>query len=76
MNNESDYLNMIIAEHTHKAETTYKVCPDCEGDMEQRSNCCYAPIDRDILICHECKEHAELAVCDTCNGEGRVIDED
>lgn len=49
-----------------------KECPDCGGEMEQVSECCGASIDSDILICSDCKEHSDIAVCETCNGEGVV----
>lgn len=56
------------------SETPKKVCPDCEGDMETMSNCCGAKIDTDMLICYDCKEHSDVAICETCNGEGEVDD--
>lgn len=57
-----EYLNQYV-----------KDCPECEGDMEPMSACCGASIDTDILICRDCKEHSELAVCETCNGLGKII---
>jgi hypothetical protein len=50
-----------------------KICPDCEGSEDIVSDCCGASIDSDMLICYECKEHSDIAVCNTCDGEG-VID--
>lgn len=48
-------------------------CLDCGGEMEQMSACCGAPIDDDYLICSACKEHSELAVCETCKGIGKIL---
>jgi hypothetical protein len=33
-------------------------------DCEPLSNCCGAPIDTDILICTDCKEHSDIDKCD------------
>lgn len=58
-------------------ETPTKVCPDCEGNDERLSICCGANIDSDHLICYECREHSDIAECETCDGTGIVeIDED
>jgi len=54
---------------------TPTVCPDCLGDFPVISECCGAPIDTDILICSDCKEHSDLAVCETCNGTGQKLGE-
>lgn len=72
--NEVDLLNMEIHIHTHQSQEddNYKACPDCEGDFPKMSACCGAYIDSDILICGSCREHSELAVCETCNNSGRV----
>lgn len=51
---------------------TTTVCPDCGGDPDIVSACCGASIDTDILICSDCKEHSEIAVCETCEGRGTV----
>lgn len=48
------------------------VCPDCEGQQEQMSECCGALIDSYILICSQCKEHSDISVCETCNGTGEI----
>lgn len=73
MIDEDDGSSPFSPKSPSKEESVeYITCPECEGDMPARSNCCYAPIDADILICRECKEHAELAVCETCNGKGVV----
>ena len=48
------------------------VCPDCEGDFEQVSECCGARMDSDIMICSDCKEHSDFAVCETCGGDGKI----
>ena len=53
-----------------------KVCPDCNGDDEPLSECCGARIDTDILICYECRDHSEVAVCETCDGTGEVDDDE
>lgn len=54
-----------------------KECPDCLGyDGPPQSNCCGARIDSDHLICFDCKEHADIQVCETCDGEGVVDDDD
>jgi len=47
-------------------------CPECEGEAGQVSECCGAAIDSDILICSDCKDHSEIEVCETCNGEGII----
>lgn len=72
--NFDDHLHQEAQNHLRlqDAEPEYKVCPDCNGDPEQMSECCYAPIDSDILVCSECKEHSSIAVCETCGGEGRI----
>lgn len=49
-----------------------KVCPDCNGNMEELSACCGAPIDSDILICSDCKDHSDIVQCETCNGTGEI----
>lgn len=56
-----------------KDEPRTKVCPECAGVMSELSACCGAPMDSDILICSDCKEHSDFYECDTCNGTGEVI---
>lgn len=50
----------------------YVTCYECNGKNKPLSNCCGAPIDEDILICSECKEHADIADCEVCNGTGEI----
>lgn len=73
---DDNLLDPVAKGEREPDEERTKVCPDCDGDMEAMSACCGASIDTDMLICMDCKEHSELAVCETCNGEGRVKFED
>ena len=57
---------------TTPLEPVYEVCPDCGGEMDAMSECCGAKIDTDMMMCYDCKEHSDLAVCETCNGKGKV----
>lgn len=42
-------------------------CEECGGiEVRPTSSCCGASIDSDILICHDCREHSEISVCETC----------
>ena len=47
-------------------------CPDCNGEESKLSECCGAPMDSDIMICSDCKEHADFQRCETCEGEGKI----
>ena len=43
------------------------LCPECGGDgLEPMSDCCGAKVDTDMMLCHECHDHCELATCETC----------
>lgn len=53
-------------------KTKMKTCPDCLGTKEILSSCCGAKIDEDYLICSDCKDHSDVAVCETCDGDGEV----
>jgi hypothetical protein len=53
-------------------EPIFVDCPDCKGETEELSICCGAMIDSDMLICYECKEHSDIAVCETCDGTGSI----
>ena len=48
------------------------VCPECNGDSEELSDCCGAPMNTDIMMCSDCKDHCGISVCDYCDGKGEV----
>lgn len=56
------YIWDIIEINPAKAMNTH--CIDCDGC--RLSDCCNAPIDTDILICSDCKEHCGT-MCDDCD---------
>lgn len=46
-------------------------CTTCEGTGKTNvSDCCGAMMDSDILICSDCKEHADCEDCEDCKGTG------
>lgn len=49
------------------------ICPDCNDKMMDISECCGAKIDSDYLVCYKCKEHSDIAICETCLGKGTII---
>ena len=48
------------------------VCPECDGEKSELSDCCGATMDTDQMLCYECHDHCEAWVCEVCDGEGRV----
>lgn len=64
-------------------EAEMVTCPHCNGDKietsDPNSNCCGAqftyPGYPDSDVCGDCKEHAALANCHLCEGEGEVFPE-
>jgi|LakMenEpi03Aug12_release.lakeMendotaPanAssembly.Ray.scaffolds.fasta_scaffold1048961_1 hypothetical protein len=70
---DDDHLQNYLERVEQREKENKKICPDCEGSEDIVSDCCGASIDSDMLICYECKEHSDIAVCETCDGEG-VID--
>ena len=59
--------------------TIDKVCPECEGDNSQLSNCCGGTFGEpgwpDNDICGSCGEHSHIHICQTCKGKGVVRSE-
>jgi len=44
-----------------------EICEECGGtNNSPTSSCCGASIDTDMLICYDCREHADIALCETC----------
>ena len=51
-----------------------KTCPECNGEKVMYYSCCSGePVEDDIKICHECREHLGEEDCNTCNGSGQII---
>tara|TARA_R110002020_G_scaffold4272_6_gene19013 strand:- start:3300 stop:3593 length:294 start_codon:yes stop_codon:yes gene_type:complete len=50
-----------------------KFCIPCDGrGYYLVSDCCGSDIEPDMLICYECKEHSDFAVCENCENKGLV----
>ena len=56
----------------HEKDLGMKPCPECGSNAELYSVCCGAAIDKDTLICHACKDHSEIEVCEMCGGTGKI----
>lgn len=56
-----------------------KLCPECEGDNSQLSNCCGGKFAEpgwpDNDICVSCGEHSHIHICQTCKGSAFIFSE-
>ncbi len=60
----------------HETEVKMKVCEACNGvGCFNESDCCGAPI-KFSDVCSDCGEHCGRAICDECDGTGKVPDPD